>query len=101
MTLRISQDKDIITATLNGRLDTPSCSKFAEDIQPLLQNADKKIILDCTNLTFISSTGLRHFLTLRKETIIKGGNVILKGVCSNIMEVFNITGFSTRFDFED
>ena len=65
-------------ATVSGRLDTPAAVKAQQEIIPLLENADKAITLDCKDLEYISSSGLRLFLTIRK--------------------VFMMTGFFNLFD---
>ena len=85
---------------LNGRLDTAASQKFASDMEPLMNNADKEIVLDCEKLEFISSSGLRLFLSLRKATIAKGGNVTIKNVSEEVKQVFTITGFYSLFNFE-
>lgn len=99
MDLSIKQADAQITGLLNGRLDTAAAQQFANDMKPLLDNADKHIVLDCNNLEFISSSGLRLFLTLRKATIAKGGDVTITGVSDEIKNVFTITGFSSLFKF--
>lgn len=100
MTLEIRYGENAITGILAGRLDTVAAVQFAKDIEPLTENADKKIILDCSQLEFISSSGLRLFLTLRKASLAKGGKVIVKGISKEIQKVFTITGFSSLFEFE-
>ena len=100
MTLEIRYGENAITGILTGRLDTVAAVQFAKDIEPLTDNADKKIILDCSQLEFISSSGLRLFLTLRKASLAKGGKVIVKGISKEIQKVFTITGFSSLFEFE-
>jgi anti-sigma B factor antagonist len=65
---------------------------------PLMENADKEITLDCTNLEYISSSGLRLFLALRKETSLKGGKVIIKNINDEIKKVFMMTGFFNLFE---
>lgn len=100
MTLEIRYGENAITGILAGRLDTVAAVQFAKDIEALTENADKKIILDCSQLEFISSSGLRLFLTLRKATLAKGGKVVVKGISKEIKKVFTITGFSSLFDFE-
>ena len=99
MTFNIQNGGDTMTGVLTGRLDTAASQQFAADIQPLLDNADKHIVLDCENLEFISSSGLRLFLSLRKATIAKGGDVTIKGVSDEIKQVFTITGFYSLFKF--
>ena len=99
MTVTIQQTDTQLTASLVGRLDTAAAQQFATDIEPLMENADKHIILDCTALEFISSSGLRLFLSLRKATIAKGGDVTITGVSAEIKQVFTINGFHSLFKF--
>lgn len=100
MTLDIKIDGNNAIGTLAGRLDTAAATQFSQDMQPLVDNAEKQIVLDCNDLEFISSSGLRLLLTLRKATMAKGGKVLLRGVRPEIKQVFTITGFSSLFDFE-
>jgi len=100
MQVTINNLGDKIEAVLQGRLDTAAAPQFNNDIAPLLEQADKQIVLDCTALEFISSSGLRLFLNLRKATMAKGGAVIIKGVSDEIKQVFTITGFTSLFQFE-
>lgn len=100
MTLEINIDGNAVNAVVTGRLDTAASTQFAADMQPLLDNADKTIVLDCSQMEFISSSGLRHFLSLRKQTIAKGGKVVIKGVSADVKQVFTITGFYSLFEFE-
>lgn len=99
MTIDINIEGTEVLATLNGRLDTAASAQFSRDMEPLMDNADKTIILDCKNLEFISSSGLRHFLTLRKQTVSMGGKIIVKDVNDSIKQVFTITGFYSLFEF--
>lgn len=100
MKLEIIQNENCITGILEGRLDTAASQQFAADMMPLLDNADKHIILNCEKLEFISSSGLRLFLSLRKATISKGGDVTITGVSPEIKQVFTITGFYSLFIFK-
>ena len=66
----------------------------------LAEEASSTIILDCTELTYISSTGLRIFLTLRKAAAEKGGKVIICNICDDIRSVFMMTGFLNLFEIQ-
>ena len=99
MTLTITSEGDTLNGVLEGRLDTASSQQFSIDMQPLMDEADKHIVLDCSKLEFISSSGLRLFLMLRKATIAKGGDVTITGVSPEIKQVFTITGFYSLFHF--
>ena len=84
-------------AAVSGRLDTPAAVKAQQEIVPLLEHADKEIILDCENLEYISSSGLRLFLTLRKEAAAKGGKIVIEHINDEIKKVFMMTGFFNLF----
>ena len=85
-------------ATVSGRLDTPAAVKAQQEIIPLLENADKAITLDCKDLEYISSSGLRLFLTIRKEVSAKGGSICIENINEDIRKVFMMTGFFNLFD---
>lgn len=100
MTLEIVNSADTITGILDGRLDTAASMQFSKDMQPLMDNADKHLVLDCAKLEFVSSSGLRLFLALRKQTVARGGDVTIKNVSDDVKQVFTITGFYSLFNFE-
>ena len=101
MIIDIKERDGGMTAIFNGRLDTPAAVKAQQEIGPLLENADKEIILDCTDLEYISSSGLRLFLTVRKEASVKGGKVIIQNINDEIRKVFMMTGFFNVFDIRN
>ncbi|MBQ4306737.1 MAG: STAS domain-containing protein [Bacteroidales bacterium] len=87
--------------TFNGRLDTPAAQQAAAQLEPLQEKAGGTIILDCKDLTYISSSGLRIFLVLRKAASQNGGTVIVRSIGRDIRNVFMMTGFLNLFQIED
>ena len=83
------------------RQTSPAAVKAQQEIGPLLENADKEIVFDCTNLEYISSSGLRLFLTIRKEASVKGGKVIIENINDEIRKVFMMTGFFNLFEIRN
>jgi anti-anti-sigma factor len=62
---------------------------------------DKRdILLDCAQLDYIASSGLRILVSLLKNAKVNGRKVTLKDVNDDIKNVFKLTGFLTLFDFE-
>ena len=98
MYFEVKEQNGGIYATVSGRLDTPAAVTAQQEIKPLLENADKEIVLDCTNLEYISSSGLRLLLTIRKEAAAKGGKVIVAHISDEIKKVFMMTGFYNLFE---
>ena len=66
----------------------------------LIDNADKTLVLDCKELAYISSSGLRIFLSLRKAAASQGGKVIVKSISDDIRQVFMMTGFLNLFEIQ-
>ena len=98
MEVQIIPSEGTMTARLAGRLDTPAAAEVLQQIQPLLDHAGDTLLLDCSDMTYISSSGLRIFLTLRKAAAAAGGRVVIEGLSSEIRQVFMMTGFLQLFE---
>ena len=101
MLVSITKKNQEVTAKLNGRLDTPAAQNVAEQLEPLKEDAAGTIILDSKEMSYISSSGLRIFLSLRKAAAEKGGKVIVRSINNEIRSVFQMTGFLNLFQIED
>lgn len=100
MTTEIKENGNQLIALFSGRLDTAAAVQTAEDVKPLLEAQNKEIILECKALDYISSSGLRIFLSIRKEAAAHGSKVIVRNINSNIRQVFVMTGFISLFEIE-
>lgn len=94
------ENNAVITVELIGRLDTAAAQEVSEKLLPLQEKADRTIVLDCSQLNYISSSGLRIFLTIRKAAAAKGGKVIVRNISNDIRQVFLMTGFLNLFEIE-
>lgn len=101
MEVKITEKDNVMTAALAGRLDTAVSQEVATALQPLIDNADKTLVLDCKELAYISSSGLRIFLTVRKAAAAKGGKVIVRDITPEIRQVFMMTGFLNLFEIQE
>ena len=97
MKTTINEEGNKITLTLEGDLDTAAAQETEKVFQPLLEAKDKEITVDCNNLNYISSSGLRLFLSLLKSSKTNGSSLVLTHVNDNIKKVFTMTGFSALF----
>lgn len=98
MEITITEEGNQVIATFDGRLDTVAAQQISETIEPLMQNADKTLVLDCEKMPFISSSGLRIFIKIRKETVAKGGKMVLRKVNNDVMQVFKMTKLDEIFE---
>ena len=100
MEITITEADNQIIAAFDGRLDTVAAQQIEETVTPLLEHADRTIVLDCEKMPFISSSGLRIFLKIRKEVAAKGGTMQLKNVCPDVMQVFKMTKLDGIFEIQ-
>ena len=77
---------------LSGRLDTTTAPQLEAELNESAEGITE-LILDFEELEYISSAGLRVLLSAQK-LMNKQGSMVIKNVCADIMEVFDITGFS-------
>lgn len=94
MEITINNQEDKTLVVLNGRVDTTNADQFQQDIAPLMEGDQPNIDIDCTNLTYTSSQGLRVFLLLQKSVMARKGKMVMRNMNPMVKEVFDITGFS-------
>ena len=82
-----------------GRLDTAEAAKVEKELQPLAECSGHDIVLDCSKLEYISSSGLRLFLCVLKKGKAQGSHVYIKGLGDEIRSVFAMTGFINLFEY--
>lgn len=100
MNITIQETDAKIIATLSGELDTAAAQEAEKQLQPLLDSKGKEVVLDCTKLEYISSSGLRVLLSILKQAQSVGSRVVLKNVNDVIRDVLELTGFISIFEFE-
>ncbi len=85
-------------ATLEGRLDTASSEKTEKELSVLKDCTGHDIIIDCEKLEYISSSGLRILLAIKKNAIAVGSKVNIVNLNDEILKVFKMTGFDGIFN---
>jgi anti-anti-sigma factor len=100
MNVTIKEQDGNMVAYLAGSLDTAAAAETEKAMNPLYDVEGKDIIIDCTDLEYISSAGLRIFLGILQNTQEKGGHVYIKGINDNVRTIFTITGFSNIFEYK-
>lgn len=100
MKTTIKEENGALVAVFEGRLDTAAATQTEKDLQPLNDCEGHDIILDCTALEYISSSGLRLFLSVLKNAKPKGCHVYISGVNDDIRTVLAMTGFTNLFEFK-
>ena len=84
---------------LIGRLDTTTAPKLQKLLMKVISEA-AAVELDFAEVDYVSSAGLRVLLIGQKSAQSSGKTMSLKHVSSDVMEVFDMTGFTALFHFE-
>ena len=100
MKTTIREIADANTVELIGDLDTAAAQETEKDFKPLMEAQKKNIIIDCKDLNYISSSGLRLMLSLLKSCKPNGNTLTLENMNDNIKKVFTMTGFSSLFNIK-
>lgn len=97
MKTTFSEENGKYVMRFEGRLDTSASSQTERDVKVLYECDGHDIVLDCTDLEYISSSGLRIFLGILKNSKAHGSNVSIVGLKDNLRQVFDEIGFTRLF----
>lgn len=82
---------------LQGKVDATSAPSVEQALVGVIDQGEKKLVIDCSGLDFISSAGLRSLLLAVKKMKSEGGSIGLAALQPHVKEVFDISGFSSLF----
>ena len=92
MTIEIKKTETETIIGIVGRLDTITAPALDKTINEDIGNV-KNLVLDVKGMEYISSAGLRVFLSAQKK-MQKVGSMKVTGVSAEVMEIFEMTGFA-------
>lgn len=98
MTLNKKLDGSVLTISVEGRLDTTTAPELEKELKTSLDGVTE-LIMDFSDLSYISSAGLRVLLSAQK-TMSKQGSMKVTHVNEMVMEVFEVTGFVDILNIE-
>ncbi|MBW4561839.1 MAG: anti-sigma factor antagonist [Mojavia pulchra JT2-VF2] len=88
--------EQVTVVELDGDVDGKTAPEVQAQVLPLVQPGSK-ILLDLTNVPYMSSAGLRTLLLLHRQFLGKEGQLVLVGVAEEIQDTMSITGFLNFF----
>ena len=98
MTIEIKKNDQETIIEIAGRLDTITAPALDKTINEDIGDT-KNLVLDVKGMEYISSAGLRVLLSAQKK-MQAIGSMKLTGVCEDVMEVFEMTGFADILSIE-
>lgn len=100
MKIEITQTNETVVASIAGRLDTVTSSEFEKALAVYFTSPGVSLVLDCTEMEYISSAGLRVVLMAHKSLVANGGSFVLRNLTKEVRSVFDMIGFSNILKIE-
>lgn len=98
MNITQNEKDGIMELSISGRLDAVTAVEADKDFRNILTEGHNNLLIDLTELEYISSAGLRVLLVVAKRIQQNNGKVVLCALTTNVKEVFEISGFSSIFN---
>lgn len=98
MVATIQEFDNQYVATLKGELDTAAAVEAEQVLKPLYKSDGRDIVIECTDLEYIASSGLRILISILKGAKANGSKVIIRNMNDDIKNVFRLTGFINLFE---
>lgn len=95
MTITDTKRGNVTVVKVEGRLDSVTAPDFEKRLSELIDGGEKRIAVDCSTLQYVSSAGLRVFLSVAKKLRQAEGKNALGGLVAQVKEIFDIAGFSS------
>ena len=87
-----------LTVTLKGKLDSETAPGLSAELASSLGGITE-LVIDMTELSYVSSAGLRALLSAQQQ-MNRQGKMVIRGARESILDVFRITGFSELLTVE-
>lgn len=97
VTIERTQVSDQVVLTVSGRMDAEAAPDFEEQCQASIAEGHTSLIVDLGDLRYVSSMGLRSFVSVAKTLQAKGGAMRLCRLTGLVKQVFEITGLLVLF----
>lgn len=99
MEVNSSLKDGVVSLEIKGRIDTTTSPALQNELMKAFQKADQ-VVLDFTEVEYISSAGLRILLLGHKTAEAKNGSMKIIHVEKSVMNVLQMTGFSNFLEIE-
>jgi anti-anti-sigma factor len=97
VTLSSEKTAKAAAVRIAGRIDAETSKQLEDECNAWFAKGEKILILDFTQVRYISSWGLRSVLSIGKAADAQGGRLITCGLNAMVKEVFQISGFESLF----
>lgn len=99
--LEVQSLKKVDVVKIKGRIDSTNVGEFENALNTLQQQGRHCLVLDMSELSYMSSAGLRTMVSALKTAKNKGGNVAVAAPNQNMIDTLKLVGFHILFPHYD
>ena len=92
-----SKEGSVLILKPKGRLDSHESDSFEEALKKFIDDGDKVLLLDLSEINYVSSRGLRVFITGAKWAQAAGGRLAVCAPQDDVQKVLDMTGLAALF----
>ena len=96
MEISTTDHKRVTVIDVSGRIDSNTASEFDQAIRSLIDSGKKNLVLDLSDVEFLSSAGLRTMVSARKA-IQGSGEITLAEPSQRVVDTLEIAGLDVLF----
>jgi anti-anti-sigma factor len=97
MEIHSKKEKDCLIVSVQGRIDAVTAPDFEKSLSEWISQGESWLIINLSELEYISSAGLRSILAIAKVLKAKGGKIAFACLKGTVKDVFKISGFGSIF----
>jgi anti-sigma B factor antagonist len=97
LVLKEEYSADKAKVFIAGEVDIYTAQQFKDKLYNIVDSSGKDLVIDCSGLKYIDSTGLGIFVGALKKTRLAGRSIQLENIRDNIRKLFVITGLDKLF----
>ena len=101
MSLVVEKREHATIVTVQERIDGLTVPDMQDQLLGLIDDGQKNILIDLSQVNYVSSVGFRLFLILQKKVKPLGGNLVLVQLQDAIKKLFDLSGFTALFLFAE
>ena len=99
--IKKQEEEKTITIVLKGSLDSLTAPEIEDEVLPQLEDSEfEAVFIECKELDYMASSGLRLFFNVLKCARGCGARVVLRDVNDFVRQILGATGLTPMFEFE-
>ena len=101
MEITVRREPSFVIVDLAGEIDVNAVSRIRDTLGDLTKAASAQILVNLSRATYIDSSGLGILMAARKETLQRGGRLVLCGMAKDVRMVFQLTRLDKFLEIYD